>query len=172
MRMTEWHGAILRAQMTRLEDQSHRRWENGKYLSQMLGTIPGILPARLYEGCTRSAFHLYMFRYQKEHFAGLPSQKFIRALGQEGVPCGSGYGQLNTDKYVTSLVNNRHYKRLYSKETLERWQKQAICPQNDLLCAQSVWLAQTMLLGSRTDMEQIAAAIAKTQAHAGDLAKV
>src|SRR5205085_5680650 len=147
MRMTEWHGAILRDQMTRLEEQSNRRWENGQYLTQMLKQIPGIATARLYEGCTRSAFHLYMFRYQKEHFGGLPQQKFIASLNREGVPCGSGYSQLNTDHYVTSLRENRHYQKLYSKETLARWEKQAACPQNDQLCAQSVWFAQTMLLG-------------------------
>ena len=36
LRMTEWQGAVLRAQMTRLEEQSNRRWENAKYLSACL----------------------------------------------------------------------------------------------------------------------------------------
>jgi len=171
MRMTEWQGAILRAQMTRLEEQSNRRWENAKYLSGLLRQIPGISPARLYEGCTRSSYHLYMFRYEQEHFAGLDHEKFIDALCKEGVPAGSGYNQLNTDKYVTTLADNRHYQRLYSKETLARWQKQANCPQNDQLCSQSVWLAQTMLLGSKTDMEQIAEAVQRIQKHAGEVAR-
>ncbi|HVM49082.1 MAG TPA: DegT/DnrJ/EryC1/StrS family aminotransferase [Candidatus Acidoferrum sp.] len=171
MRMSEWQGAILRAQMTRLEEQSDRRWQNAQYLSKLLCEIPGIAPARLYDGCTRSAYHLYMFRYDKEHFDGLPHDKFIGALNREGVPSGGGYSQLNSDKYVTSLPNNRHYQKLYGKEALDRWHKQAHCPQNDKLCAQSVWLAQTMLLGSRTDMDQIAEAIRKIQAHPGDVAK-
>jgi dTDP-4-amino-4,6-dideoxygalactose transaminase len=157
--------------MTRLEEQSDRRWENARYLSQLLGQIPGIAPARLYEGCTRSSYHLYMFRYQKEQFAGLPHEKFIEALNREGVPSGSGYSQLNTDSYVTTLPQNRHYQRLYSKETLSRWQRQATCHQNDQLCSQSVWLAQTMLLAARSDMEQIAEAVQKIQSRAGDVAK-
>ena len=33
--------------------------------------IPGILPARQYEGCTRNAYHLYMFRYKQEQFGNL-----------------------------------------------------------------------------------------------------
>ena len=171
LRMTEWSGAMLRAQMTRVEEQSDRRWANAQYLSKMLKQIPGIAPARLYEGCTRSSYHLYMFRYLKEPFAGLEHEKFISALNREGVPSGSGYSQLNTDQHVTSLAANRHYQRLYSKETLDRWQKQTYCPQNNKLCSQSVWLAQTMLLGSKTDMEQIAEAIQKIQKHAGDVAK-
>ena len=172
LRMTEWQGAVLRAQMTRLEEQSNRRWENAQYLSGLLRQIPGISPARLYEGCTRSSYHLYMFRYDKEQFDGLEHEKFIDALCKEGVPSGSGYNQLNTDEYVTTLVNNRHYQRLYSKETLARWQKQAICPQNDKLCSQSVWLSQTMLLGSKAEMEQIAEAVRKIQKHASAVARV
>jgi dTDP-4-amino-4,6-dideoxygalactose transaminase len=171
LRMTEWQGAMLRAQMTRLEEQSDRRWENALYLNKMLKQIPGISPARLYEGCTRSSCHLYMFRYQKEQFAGLGREKFIDALGKEGVPSSSGYSRLNADHYVTSLRNNRHYQRLYSKEALDRWQKHTKCPQNDKLCSQSVWLSQTMLLGSKTDMEQIVEAIRKIQAHSAEIAK-
>jgi dTDP-4-amino-4,6-dideoxygalactose transaminase len=170
MRMTEWHGAILQAQMTRLEAQSDRRWENAQYLSKMLREIPGISPARLYDGCTRSAYHLYMFRYEAEPFAGMPRKRFIEALSREGVPCSNGYSQLNTDRYVTTLADNRHYQRLYPKETLARWQ-QTRCPQNDKLCAQSVWLAQTMLLAPKSDMEQIAEAVRKIHARAGDIAK-
>jgi perosamine synthetase len=171
LRMTEWHGAMLRAQMSRVEEQSDRRWENALHLSNLLKQIPGISPARLYEGCTRSSYHLYMFRYQKEHFAGLDHEKFIDALSKEGVPCGSGYSQLNTDRYVTSLRNNPHYRRVYAKEVLNRWQQQTYCPQNDKLCSQSVWLAQTMLLGTKTDMEQIAEAVQKIQAHPAEIAK-
>lgn len=171
LRMTEWQGAVLRAQMTRLEEQSDRRWDNAQYLSKMLQQIPGIAPARLYEGCTRSSYHLYMFRYLKEQFGGLEQPKFIAALNNEGVPCSSGYYQLNTDGYVTSLRQNRHYKRLYSKETLDRWEQQARCPQNSKLCSQSVWLYQTMLLGSKTDMEQIAEALQKIQKFATEIAK-
>jgi len=170
LRMTEWQGAILRAQMTRLEEQSTRRTENARHLSNLLGKIPGIAPARLYEGCTRSAHHLYMFRYQKEAFAGMERKRFLEALNREGVPCSGGYGNLNTDPYVLGLKQNRNYQRLYSKEAWDRWEQHLACPQNDKLCSQSVWLAQTMLLGPRTDMEHIAEAVAKIRAHAGDIA--
>ena len=46
------------------------------------------------------------------------------------------------------------------------------CPANDRLCLEAVWFIQTMLLGPRTDMEQIAEAIRKIQAQAGRLVKV
>ena len=65
--MTEWQGAILRTQMTRLEGRSaplgERSIPDGR-----LKEIAGISPARLYEGCTRSSYHLYMFRYDERIF--------------------------------------------------------------------------------------------------------
>lgn len=45
------------------------------------------------------------------------------------------------------------------------------CPANDRLCEEAVWLTQNMLLGPRSDMDQIAEAILKIQEHAGALAR-
>ncbi len=52
------------------------------------------MPANMYDGCTRNAYHLYMFRYQPEDFAGLPRAKFLKALLRRGIPCSGGYGAL------------------------------------------------------------------------------
>ena len=58
LRMTEFQAAILTAQMTRLEAQAKTRDDNAAYLTTLLRQIPGISPARMYEGCTRNAYHL------------------------------------------------------------------------------------------------------------------
>ncbi|MGC8794893.1 MAG: DegT/DnrJ/EryC1/StrS family aminotransferase, partial [Bryobacteraceae bacterium] len=92
LRMTEFQAALLMAQMTRLEQQARTRDQNGQYLTSLLREIAGIEPARTYEGCTRNAYHLYMLRYRKEHFAGLSRAKFLKALRAEGV----GLGQWQT----------------------------------------------------------------------------
>jgi hypothetical protein len=42
---------------------------------------------------------------------------------------------------------------------------------NDRLCEEAVWFTQTMLLAPRSAMDQIAGAVRKIQAHAGELAK-
>ena len=172
MRLTEFQGALLLAQMTRLEAQSRRRSENAAYLTSLLNEIPGIFPAKLYEGTTNSAYHLYMFRYDKTHFANLDRSKFLKALSAEGVPCSSGYGTMNKEKYVTGLATNRHYLKIYGEKTMQEWLERNQCPQNDILAGeQAVWFTQTMLLGSKADMEQIAEAIGKIQKHAAELNK-
>ena len=52
---------------------------------------------------------------------------------------------------------------------LEAWAERNACPQNDQLCRTAVWFTQNMLLGNRSDMDQIATAIRKIQHHAGAL---
>jgi dTDP-4-amino-4,6-dideoxygalactose transaminase len=172
LRLTEFQSALLLAQMTRLEQQARKRSENATYLTRLFNEIPGISPAKLYEGTTNSAYHLYMFRYDKSHFDGLSRERFLEALQAEGVPCSAGYGQMNKDTYVTGLATNRHYLKIYGEKAMKQWLERNQCPQNDRLTSeQAVWFTQTMLLGSKTDMEQMADAVRKIQKHAGALKK-
>jgi dTDP-4-amino-4,6-dideoxygalactose transaminase len=169
LRLTEFQATLLLTQMERLEGQAKTRDANAAYLTKLLREIPGIAPAALEEGCTRSAWHLYMFRYEAAQFAGLPRERFLKALEAEGVPCSSGYGPLNKQPFLETVLGGRGYQRLYSAERLRRWREQNECPVNDKLCEEAVWFTQTMLLGGRADMEQIAAAIGKIRAHAAAL---
>jgi perosamine synthetase len=171
LRMTEFQAALLMAQMTRVEEQARIRNENANYLTGLLKQIPGIKPAALYEGCTRSAYHLYMFRYEAEKFNGLPRGKFLEALGAEGIPCSSGYSPLNKEPFIKALLSSAAYRKLYPPEVLKNWDERTRCPANDKLCQEAVWFMQTMLLGPRKDMDHIAAAITKIRASAGELAK-
>jgi len=172
VRLTEFQGGLLLAQMARVVNQADRRTENANYLTKMLNEIKGITPAKLYEGTTRSAWHLYMFRYDKTHFAGLSRAKFMEALSNEGVPCSNGYGMMNKDAYVTGLAKNRHYLDIYGEKTMNQWLERNQCPQNDKLTQeQSVWFFQNMLLGTKMDMDQIVEAIRKIQKHAAEINK-
>lgn len=173
LRLAEFQGRLLMAQMTRVVEQTQRRTDNANYLTKRLNEIPGIKPAKLYDGTTRSAFHLYMFRYDAAQFAGLDKGKFMAALNAEGVPCSGGYGMMNKDAYVTALAENPHFLKVYGEKRMKDWLEQTLnCPQNDKVCEQAVWFTQTTLLGTRTEMDQIADAIRKIQKHAGELARV
>jgi perosamine synthetase len=169
LRLTDLQAALLLSQMRRLEEQSRVRDENAAYLTRLLEEIPGVRPARLHAGCTRNAWHLYMFRYQADSFAGLSRPAFLRALQAEGIPCSGGYSPLNREEFVLASLRTRAYQRMYPPELLAGWEERNQCPVNDLLCKEAVWFTQTQLLGPRSDMDQIAAAIRKIQAHAPDL---
>jgi dTDP-4-amino-4,6-dideoxygalactose transaminase len=171
LRMTEFQAALLMTQMTRIEEQARTRTANAQALTKMLGEIPGILPARMYPGCTRNAYHLYMFRYQKEQFGGMPRATFLKALDREGIPCMAGYSPLNKEAFLKATFESRGFQAIYPRELIAKWEERSHCPQNDQLCQEAVWLFQSQLLGQRSDMEEIAAAVRKIQAHAGELAK-
>ena len=168
-RLTEFQAALLLAQFTRLEEQSRTRDENAAYLTELLAQIPGITPAKLVDGCTRSAWHLYMFRYDKKHFADLPRARFLQELGKAKVPASGGYTSLNTSKHVQALAANPHYQRLYGKQAMAEWLEANACPVNDRLCEEAVWFTQTRLLGARSDMQRIAESIAHIQKNASKL---
>jgi len=171
VRMTEFQGALLLSQMEGLKQRADTRSENARYLTSMLREIPGIVPARMYEGCTRNAYHIYMFRYQTEKFSNLPRNKFVKALRVEGIPCSTGYSRLNEAQFIHDALNCRPYVRVYGKAAIEKWAQRNRCPENDKLCEEAVWFMQRMFLGPRSDMEEIAEAIGKIQAHASALAR-
>ncbi|MCL4191262.1 MAG: hypothetical protein KJZ87_05920, partial [Thermoguttaceae bacterium] len=96
---------------------------------------------------------------------------FIRAMRAEGVPCGEGYGPLNKADFIRDAIHSRHYAKVYGKAAIDEWAARNECPENDKLCAEGLWFSQTQLLAPRTDMDEIAAAVRKIHAYAGDLAK-
>ena len=171
-RLTEFQGALLVAQMTRLEEQSKTREQNAAYLTGLLNEIPGIRVAKMYGGCTRNAYHLFMFRYNTEAFAGVPRATFLKAMGAEGIPSSGGYAPLNKEPFLQTTFGSKGYRRIFPANVLEAWRERNQCRANDQLCEEAVWLTQTMLLGSKSDMDQIAEAVRKIQGQSGELRRV
>ena len=174
LRITEFQAALLLAQLTRLDDQSNAREANAAALDERLKSIPGLRPALPHAGCSKNAYHLYMFRYDKSSFADMPRSKFIEALAAEGIPASAGYSPLTREPFLKQTLQSRGYRYIYSAKTLKDHLERmsAAGPVNDRLCEEAVWFTQTMLLGPRGDMDQIAEAIRKIQAHADRLAKM
>jgi dTDP-4-amino-4,6-dideoxygalactose transaminase len=171
LRMPEFQGALLIAQMSRVEAQAKTRTENARYLTSLLKEIPGITPARMYDGCTRNAYHLYMFRYDKSQFAGLSRSMFLKALAAEGVPCSGGYTPLNKQPFLKNALATRGYQRLFPAKVLAEWEDRNQCAVNDRVCEEAVWFSQNVLLAPRSSMDAIAEAIRKLRAHAELLAR-
>ncbi|GAB3921622.1 DegT/DnrJ/EryC1/StrS family aminotransferase [Larkinella terrae] len=172
LRLTEYQAAIGLAQLQRLDAQTTLRNENAAYLKSKIKDIPGIVPYKLYDDVTRAAFHLFPFRFKKENFKGLSRDVFVKALTAEGIPCSKGYATLNTMPYLNDTFQTKNYQKMYPKSMLDfnSYIERNRCPQNDRLCnEEAVWLTQNMLLGTRTDMDEIASAIEKVYAHADKL---
>ena len=90
-RLGEFQGAVLNAQLDRLEAQTNTRDRNGRNLAARLSALPGLHPQKRPASCTRHSYHLFMLRLDGEAF-GAPRPAVIEALRAEGIPCSAGYG--------------------------------------------------------------------------------
>jgi dTDP-4-amino-4,6-dideoxygalactose transaminase len=152
---------ILMSQMKRIEKDNDLRLSNALYLDRKLKEIPGIVPYRHADGATRAVYHLYPFRYIKEEFNNVPKEKFLKALNAEGVPCSNGYGKQNKDGLIEEQLTSKGYMRLFSESRLKQWREENILPGNDRLCDQALTFYQSILLATKSDMDDIVNAITK-----------
>ena len=170
LRITEFQSNLLLSQMSRLEEQAKIRNENALYLSSMLKEIPGLAPAKLYEGTTNGAYHLYMFKFDKEGFSGMSRAQFIKALNAEGFYPSTGYGKMDKDPYILGLADNHFYKKIYGEKEMKRWKDRIDCPENARVTEENaLWFMQTDMLGSKAQMEQIAEAAKKIQKYSAEI---
>lgn len=171
IRMTEYQAEIGLVQLKRLEAQTTLRNNNAEYLRSQIKSIPGIIPYKYNDRVTRAAFHLFPFRYRKEEFAGLSRGEFLKALDAEGIPCSGGYTPLNKMPYLKNVMNTKNFMLMYPKEMLDygKYMERNQCPQNDRLCEEAVWFTQNLLLGDKSDMDDIARAIERIQRNASKI---
>jgi dTDP-4-amino-4,6-dideoxygalactose transaminase len=170
-RMQHFQAAMLLQQVDKLVQDTARRRENADRLTAALKEIPGIQPARLPEN-SRAVWHLYPFRYDAARFQGLPRDKFIRAMRAEGIPCSGGYQDQYFDGLLDEAISSRGYKRLFSAQRLRDYRDSfEELAGNREVCTTTVAITQNLLLAERADIDDIAAAIRKIQAHGAELAR-
>ena len=173
LRMAEYQAAIGLVQIERLEAQTALRNKNAEYLRTELGKIPGIKPVVLKKYVTRSADHIFSFRYDKSEFEGLARQDFLKALIAEGIPCSTGYSPLNKMEFIANAFKTKNFTKMYPSDMLDynKYMEQNQCPVNDRLCEEAVWIQQNMLLGEKEDMDDIVSAIDRIRRNAAKISK-
>ena len=150
-RPSEYLAAILLVRMELLEKQTDLRNKNAEHLSNALEAIDGITPPKLATWTTKHGYHLYCMKFNTVCFGGKSRQEFANALSAEGIPCSTGYrSPLSQEPGIAHVAQK--YPHLI--RTLP-------CPNTELICEQSMWLFQNLLLGSVFDMDQIVEAITK-----------
>lgn len=157
-RLGELQGALLNAQLDRLARQTETRDRNGQYLATRLARLPGVHPQKRIPGCSRHAYHLFMLRLDGTTF-GVPRSAVLRALQAEGIPCSGGYA-ISLNRQPMFLQKSFGPYLADAKSRLDFGA--APCPNSDLICRdQGLWIEQSVFLGTRTDMEDIARAFEK-----------
>jgi len=167
-RLSEWQGAILSAQLKRLDAQTSLRHRNARLLDKLLGEISGITPQKLDPRCTRNGQYAYIFHVDSKEFAGAATEKLIAAMIAEGIPNQASYPPVNK---LDVFQNGEYRKRLCGAQ---RKEEHAFLEENFPVTHQaaweSVWIPQPALLGDEEDMHEISAAWRKIQRCAKELA--
>lgn len=166
-RLSEWQGAVLLAQLTRLDEQTARRHANGRLLDQLLSAIPGVRPQSQDARITRNGQYAYIFHYDSRAFASIPTARFVEALEAEGMPTQAPYPPLHKLDLFTS---GAYRERLSGAQAAAKHDFLSDAfPNSDREAGETVWITQNALLGDEEDMREIAAAIKKIQRCAKDL---
>jgi len=151
-RMTELQAAILLVQLERLKEQVAVRDENIQHLTPRLQGVEGIAMLRQDDRMTTRSGYGFVVKYTPEAFRGTPRDTFVAALQAEGIPCQGGFYE---PVYRSSLFGWRDAPvRVDYSETFCAVAERAA---NE----ECVWLPHQLFLGSREDMDDIAAAIEK-----------
>jgi dTDP-4-amino-4,6-dideoxygalactose transaminase len=172
-RMSEFVAAVLKVQLSRVDDLIARRTASAEILNQRLGDVPGLHPLVLDERITRCSYLGYTLRYETEGLEGVHRDAFLKALRAEGVPMASGYGTL---VHEMPLCNGENLR----PEDLRRFTGRNIpaAKEGDFPNAErarshtTVRMVQNWLLGDREVVEDVVRAVYKVVERIGDLKEV
>lgn len=153
LRMTEWAGAILLAQLERLEEQSAKRLANAQILDETIANLPGLEVVGSDDPrAKRRAYHIYIYR-AVSLAEGVTRNQVIKALQAEGIPTAGGYPRPLYAQPLFDKVRPAQHQGA-SFDDLSQ-------PNVETVCAEAIWHPQAMLLGDEEDTRDIARALEK-----------
>jgi len=162
LRLTEWQGAILAAQLRRTKAQTLLKMRNAARLAKGLTEIGGLLPLKPDRRITRRGYYFFLMRYDAGQFAGLPKAKLAAALRAEGLPIGEAYGRVLYQNPLFQNMRDERGRKAYAGLRCE--QAERICNKTQIS------LSHTALL-SRPLVDAMVRAVARIKAHAAEIAR-
>lgn len=170
LRMTEWQGAIGLAQLARFGEQVATRERNSLRLARLLTEMDaGVRPLLRKPEVTRWCFYMWTFRFDAARWGGVTRNRFMEALGAEGVP-GLWTGHLEPLYRNPAFVNAAFGRKGFPvaapyHEGPRVDYGAARCPETERIAAtEGVAINHRAFLGPEGDMDRIAEAIGKVWA--------
>ena len=162
-RMSEFSGAVLLAQLERLDKQLNKRLSNVKRILTGISDIDGLSPLRQDERATRRAYHEFVLQYDSNKFDGIPASKFAEALRAEGIPTGAPNP---TPAYRHPLFEKRFGSVRWPLTPSEGAGNEpdytkVHCPVAESFGGKRLSFGQAVLLGDKEDMDDVVLAIRK-----------
>ncbi|MGA8116459.1 MAG: DegT/DnrJ/EryC1/StrS family aminotransferase [Actinocatenispora sp.] len=151
-RMSEFSGAVLRAQLGRLESHTLRREAQWKVLSAALGQIPGVWPQGRDPRSELNPYYMAMFTIDPDAYPGVSRDLVVQALVAEGVPAFVNYPPVyRTDAFWSRRAGGGDDVTAMAER----------CPASEAIGARGVWLHHRVLLGDDADCADTAEALVK-----------
>jgi len=154
LRMTEWQGAILLAQLERYSAAFELREKNAAKLRMLMASeIEGLVPLEPNPGISSNSNHLFIMKYNPEYFGGRSRDLFVESFRAEGVEtAASGYFPLHKNLAIQKAISR-----------ITGGHDAISLPVAELASQETVWLGQTELLGDDAYIEMVIGAIKKIQ---------
>lgn len=162
LRMSEWQGAVLSAQLARFPEQNRRRNANALALGAALARIEGVRPQRRDPRMDSQGNYCYVFHYDPARFAGLDLRRFEAALAAEGVPLTVSYPSLNE----LELFKSGDFGPRLRKGAPRIDYSAVRLPKAEHAARSTVWLQHRLLLGREDQVLGVARAVERLQRHA------
>ncbi|WP_103350662.1 3-amino-5-hydroxybenzoate synthase [Amycolatopsis sp. CA-128772] len=152
MRLNEFSASVLRAQLSRLDDQIALRDERWALLSRLLGQIDGVVPQGDDPRADRNSHYMAMFR-----IPGITEERrnaLVARLVEAGLPAFAGFRAIyRTDAFWEIGAPD---------ESLDAVAKR--CPNTEAISQDCVWLHHRTLLAGEAEMHATAEIIAEAVA--------
>lgn len=155
-RLTAFQAAVLGEQLNRLPEQTRTRAENVGHLRERLRETPGLRLPGDDPRIARHPYYLLTFWYDPQGFGGLPRNTFLKALQAEGIPFKATYPHplYRNPVFTLERAALAHAPQDYQRLRL---------PVSESVCRDGIWLSHNMLLGDRSDIDDIAEALHKVR---------
>jgi len=163
LRMTEWQGAVLGAQLARFPEQNRIRNERATALNDAIARIPGLRPQARDPRMDTQGNYCWVMHYDSTEFADLPLHAFEAALAAEGIPLDVSYPALHR-------VAMFHDNAFEPRWRVPRRDYAAVsCPRAEHAASSTVWMEHRVLLANVDDVLDVARACGRIQAHAAEI---
>jgi perosamine synthetase len=148
--MAELQAVVLLPQLDKLADRNRQRAESVAGLRQELGGIPGITLLGETPADSTPGYYKVGMRFDSARF-GMSRDRFVAAMRAEGIALDAGFAALHVGR---SAARFKSSESLVEAERAHR---------------ECVILHHPVLLGSREELGEIAAAMRKVQHHADEI---
>jgi len=154
-RPTEYQAAVLLERLKAFDRQQERRQQNAEALREMVADVSCIEPLMTHSRVSKHGMHMFVMRYRPDLCDGLRLPDFLDAVQAEGAPIYRAY--------AATMAGQPAIQKLMAKRP--EYFRCMATPVADQATSEIIYVPQNVLLGSKTDMIELAASLRKVQKH-------